>query len=123
MVGKSVFIGIAELGVESGFTDYSRKDRDQFGDTYLLPGNYTEPLDVDLYIPTPNGDQLVAKVKNILIGLRATPCVFDANNHAEDGADGTERETLATLGFIQKFRTVVRFSNYTHCSLTIQGLT
>ena len=123
IVGKSVFIGVTEYGVQGGITDFSRKERDDFGETFLNEGNYTEPLEIDLFINTPHGDQPVAKIKRILVAVRAVPCVWDANNHIEDGASGDfEGETLYTFGVLKKFTTVMKYAAYTHCSLEIQGL-
>ena len=72
IVGEAVEIGCARYGTSVGIVDFSRKERDPFGNNFILERRYIDRADFDVQIPTSTIDN----VKAILTAARATPTLY-----------------------------------------------
>jgi hypothetical protein len=116
ILGRSRPLGLAEWGAKAGIADYSRKDTNEFGETYLLQRPYANTLDLDLWIDTDPQGLETDRVHQLLSSLRATPCIYNGNNAQ------TDRESLIVFGFYRDFNVVVSYATVTHCSIQIEGM-
>lgn len=72
IVGEAVEVGCARYGTSVGIVDFSRKERDDFGNNFILERRYIDRADFDVQIPTSSIDS----VKALLTSLRATPTLY-----------------------------------------------
>ncbi len=116
ILGKATFLGLTEYGVSASIDDYSRKETNDFGETFLSQRAFAKTLDIDLWIDhTPQAIQY-DKVYQTLSNIRATPVVFDANNKNSD------RQTFQIFGYYKDFSLIADFAIKSQCTLTIEGL-
>jgi len=111
-VGRGDYIGQSQLPVKTGVLDFSRRDEDDRGYSYLKPGYWTKDNDVDVMIPTKQIDIIYRKLAN----LRGTPLVWDCNN------DGVSYENLLIYGIFRSFDVVLPGPVYSQVSINIEGL-
>lgn len=115
IMGRTRELGLSEWGAKGGIADYSRKEVNDFGETYLLQRPYAKTLEIDLWIDTaPNGAE-VDRLYRLLSGLRAVPCIYNANND-------TDLESFIAFGFYRDFSVLVEYATVTHCSIEIEGM-
>ena len=112
VAGRYHYIGCTYWGLRTGILDFSKKEIDKFGITYLSEGPWSKRAEFDVEIP--NGS--VGKVQKLLADLRATPCVWDANN------DDTDYDNLIIYGFYKDFDIILRGAVVSKCTITIEGL-
>lgn len=112
VVGRSKFIGATLYDAEAGFTDYSRKSTDDFGNTYLSVGKWAKETRFDLHIWNDEFDDIY----RTMASLRATPTVYQGDN-GDKGFD-----SLTVWGFYRDFRMVVEGPTASRCALELQGL-
>jgi hypothetical protein len=113
VVGQTKNIGTAQWGVAPSMTDYSTVTRDAgTGKAQLVQGNYAMSMQVPLWI----NNAVLDDVARTLIGLRATPAVWDANE------GGTSWETIIAFGFVRKFTTTMQGVTHSTCTLQVEGL-
>lgn len=113
VLGRVVSLGTAMLGTEVGFEDYSRKDRDDFGNPVLIERDYSDLATFQFSIPLAD----LRRVKRIIAELRASPAVWFA---------GTGDISAAALifGFPSGgFRVPLSIAGAHIASLEIEGLT
>ena len=110
--GRSYFLGNLQYGVSTGIDDYSKKDTNDFGYTYLNQGNYKKTMDCDLTIE----NTTLNTVNSILTQLRSIPTVWQAN------PDDVAYDNLLVYGFFKDFNIVMPYPSYSECSLQIEGL-
>lgn len=72
IVGEAVEVGCARYGTSVGIVDFSRKERDPFGNNFILERRYIDRADYDIQIPTSTIDS----VKALLTSVRATPTLY-----------------------------------------------
>lgn len=72
MTVDGVAIGICLYGTEISIVDYSRKERDEFGNMTLIPRGYSDLVSFRVVIPTANA----ATVRALLASKRATSAVY-----------------------------------------------
>lgn len=111
-LGKGIYLGDALYTPKITILDYSKKDTDTFGRTYLKQGDYAARVEADLLIPTPS----VNSVFEILAKVRGQAAVWDFNN------DTTDNDSLKVYGFFRDFDIVMQNSAYSKCSLRVEGL-
>jgi len=110
-------------GVSVGITDYSIISTDEFGQTYLNPGNWAKRADADLTMPSSSADIAYREIVN----LRATPCVFDYNQYSEDiesyhtPEDGIQ--ALVVYGYTEDYSVDIIADIVTRAKHESQGLT
>lgn len=113
VLGMGYELGCSKRGISRGIVDYSRKDTDDFGETYLLQRTYSQTLDIPLKVERDRIDAVVKKLES----LRAVPCVWNGNN------DGMDDEALIVYGFYTDWSTDIVYSTQVDGTIEIQGLT
>lgn len=115
ILGRRVFLGMTQWGVDAGIEDFSRKETNSFGETTITKRAFAKTIDADLFVETsPNGREF-DRVQRILAERRSTPVVWNFNND-------TDRQALIVYGFYRDFGLVAEFATVTQCSLEIEGL-
>ena len=110
--GRSQKLGCTLFGLHVGILDYSRKETDEFGRTYLKQGKWAKRAEFDVEIENDKIDY----VQRLLASVRATPCVWEVNNET------TNYESLIIYGFYKDFSVVIPNSVISQCSITVEGL-
>jgi hypothetical protein len=110
-VGNLFSLGQTRNMPSVGVTDFSIKQADEKGNTYLEQRSYRKDGSFNLIIPNGAFD----KVFGMLTALRAKPTVWIAD---ERGGFST----LVIYGFYRNFQLVFQGRNGNECSLEIEGL-
>lgn len=110
-IGKFASLGAARYGGKIGIVDYSRKDRDTFGNAVILEREYSQRVDFDLHLHT----EAVCGIQRQLAEVRATPVVWAGT---DDGGYG-----LLVYGYFRDFDIVLGNPVYSDCSIQVEGLT
>lgn len=106
---RSIGIGV-QKGVRMSIQDYSRKERNQWGDTVLVQRAYAKRISYPMFIANAELDNTFT----LLADLRATPCLWIGSD-----AYGS----LSVFGFYNTFDINISYANYSDCTLDIEGLT
>lgn len=111
VIGTTQFIGEGiELGASVGITDYSRKEKDDFGNYQLIQRSYSKRAKFSF----PILNEQIDSVQDLLVSLRTTPCVWI----------GDDRYTSTIVyGFYKDFDIVIAYHIVSDCNLEIEGLT
>ncbi len=111
LLGTAIPIGEmgVNFGAQVGITDYSRKDRNEFGDTVITERAWSKRAQVDLLVPNSQVDAM----QSLFASIRATPTLWV-------GSD--DFESLAIYGFYKDFAATIAYPNYSQCHLEIEGL-
>jgi hypothetical protein len=112
-LGNAHTVGVTKSEVTVSTNDYSKKDTDDLGRTYLSQGYYSKNNDVDFWIDANKIDM----VRRLLERLRGTPVIVNANNPV------TDYESLIIYGFLGPFSIIVPGDDVAKCSLEVKGLT
>jgi outer membrane protein assembly factor BamB len=96
-----------------GILDYSRKDTNEFGYTYLKQGNFSKRAEVEAWIYSENIDA----IRRVLQDVRGLPIIVDANNSECTGYD-----SLKIYGFYRDFDIVIQGPTMSRISITFEGL-
>lgn len=108
MIGRSDDLGITLQGASISIEDYSTKEVDQFGNSYLLERDYADIANVEMILEAAQTDF----VKRKLAAYRATPALYDFND------DGTDYESLIIFGKYDDFSVNMTHNNKSFCSMT-----
>ena len=111
-VGKYIYLGCTEYGAETGIQDYSVKQTDDFGETYLLERTYAKLISAQVFVEPGAYDG----VNDVLVTNRAVPCIYDFNN------DTTNLASFSVFGFTRRFRPIYESFGITTCILEIEDL-
>jgi hypothetical protein len=112
LAGRVYYIGKTQTEPKIGITDYSRKETNDFGYTYLKQGNFTKRIEFDVMVDNTS----LNLVFSLFAALRSIPTIWEANN------DGTDYDLLFAYGFLKDFEIVLRGSKRTLMSVEIEGL-
>lgn len=95
-IGTEIEIGNVIYGTEIAIKDYSRKERDPFGDgsINLIKRGYTDVISYKLEVPTEN----LGSVKNTLALLRAEQAAYVTKDEADE-----EIPELTVTGYLNSF--------------------
>ena len=104
-------LGETQYGASVGIDDYSRKERDVFGNTVIVPRAYSKRGSFTLMTTLGSFN----RIYRTLASLRATPCVYI-------GTEEAGYEPLLIYGFFSSFGIEITYPNYHLCSLEIEGL-
>lgn len=110
VVGSVFDIGDTVFGIRTGVLDFSRKERDEFGNFRVIERGFSKRADFPVSISA----RRVAGTQSLLAGLRATPAVYI-------GAENLP-ETLI-YGFYRSFELVATGPRFSEFSLEVEGLT
>jgi len=109
--GLAAEIGETQYGATVGISDYSRKDRDVFGNVVIIERAFSKKASFSLVTNLASFNRIYRTLSN----LRATPCVYI-------GTEAAGYEPLLIYGFFRDFSIDVQYPNYHLCSLEIEGL-
>lgn len=112
ILGYSFDIGKTKYGPRVSIIDYSRKETDDFGRTFLKPGAFAKRAQIDLHVENAKVDWLQRR----LADLRAQPLVWIG-----DPRDGGF-SSLSIYGFYRDFEIIIPGPAISSCSLEIEGL-
>jgi len=104
-------LGCTQNGAKVGIDDYSRKERDAFGNLVITQRAYSKNGSFTMMI-TPGSFN---RIYRTLAALRATPCVYI-------GTEVAGFEPLLIYGFFTSFSMEIPYRTYQLCSLDIEGL-
>lgn len=109
ILGLVTDLGITVLGTNVAILDFSRKDRDTFGNAILIQRAFANRLSYPVKVATPQ----VAAVVRALAERRALPTVFIGNE--------SHPETIA-YGFFRDFGLVLSGPTVSDCTIEVEGL-
>jgi hypothetical protein len=110
VVGQARYIGETRNSLKMGIDDYSVKEIDEFGNTYIKQRDYRKFNDVEIDVPNTSIDE----VSEILSDLRASFVVFI----------GSRKYALSQVyGFYQNFEIVIPYKTHSVLSISIKGIT
>lgn len=111
LIGQQRAFGAGiKYGAKVGIQDYSRKEKNDFGDTVLVQRAFARRADFELMISADEVDSL----QNFLSDVRAVPCLW---------VGSTEYEATTVFGFYKTFDILISYPTQSDCSLQIEGLT
>jgi len=107
--GRSTTLGVTLMNFSLGIEDFSRKDRDQFGNFVITERRFSRLANYDVFV---SNNQFVSSF-NTLAQVRATPAVYIG--------DESKTETIV-LGFYRDFSTLRTGPNSSEMTLEVEGL-
>lgn len=111
MLGRQRAFGVGiQYGARIGIQDYSRKEKNDFGDTVLVQRAFAKRANFDMYVAKAEVDSF----QNFLAEVRATPCLWIGS---------TDYESTTIFGFYKNFDILISYPTYADCSLELEGLT
>jgi len=111
-IGRQYDVGKAYYTPSIELIDYSIKETDTLGRTYLKKGNFADKINVDFWM----GNGQLDAVKKILDSVRGTPTIFDCNND-------TNYSSLISYGSAGALTITVPGPKKSKASIEIEGLT
>jgi hypothetical protein len=114
-MGVRYELGKTEYEPSVGIIDYSKKDTDSLGRTYLAQGAFAKRADISLWLYNSRIDA----VRRALQSARGEPIVFNANNA---GVAGTDFTSLLIYGFYRDFDITIAGPTISRCNFDIEGL-
>lgn len=108
-IGQQNDLGVATYGTSIGITDFSRKERDTFGNFKIVERGFAKTMDAEVFIPF----RRISAVQSKLAAVRAQPTVFEASD-----------EVSATLifGFFTDFDITISTPANADATITVEGL-
>ena len=110
-VGQVMTAGRAAKGATVGIIDYSKKEKDRFGNFDVVEGAFSKRGNLQVLTPAAEFN----KIFRAFAALRAIPCIYI-------GVDQVGFEPLIIYGFYKDFSMVVAYSQHHLCNLEIEGL-
>jgi len=109
VIGKLVPIGTTTYGAKVGIDDYSRKERDKFGNLVVVEGAFSDTGDFPVVVDTDR----VSSIKKMLIDIRAKPVVWIGEE---------TYEATIIYGFFKSLDLIYSGPEVSDCQLSIEGL-
>jgi len=109
VVGRQARIGTALYGTSAGIIDYSRKERDEFGNPIIVERAFSKRSDYDVAVETAS----VASAQSLLARYRARPIVYIG--------DPARPETVV-YGFFRQFNIVLSSPAISDCTIEVEGI-
>ncbi len=101
-------IGECLVGTDVGIVDYSRKERDEFGDITVIERGYTDYITYNVLIETARSDEIRAQ----LASVRAVPAVYI----------GTDKYAVTQVtGYLNNFTITLDSDTYSSLSLEVES--
>lgn len=116
VVGLSQKLGSTNYSPKVGIIDYSTKETNDFGETYLNQRAFSKTVNVLLTLDSGKYDVVARRLE----AVRSTPSVWQMNNTYSGG--GTEYEALVVYGVCIDFSLLLQSFNLSECNLEIEGL-
>jgi hypothetical protein len=111
VLGKDKKLGTALANTGTGIVDYSRKDRDTFGNPVIVERAYADRVDFRFSLPSSDAN----RVKSLLASMRATPAIYHAG-------DGTDQYGTTVYGYFKDFTITLASVPVSFASMEIEGL-
>lgn len=102
-------LGIAQYGTSVGIIDYSRKERDDFGASYVIERAFSKRAEFDVVVETRN----VSRLQSVLASVRAKPVVWIGERRIE---------ATVLFGFFRDFNISISGPEYSDATITVEGL-
>lgn len=112
VLGQEYTIGETNYGTSVSIEDFSRKDRDAFGNAILVERPFAKLIDFDFTVNT----EEVRRTAILLETVRATPAVYYAGPN-------TERFGTTVYGFFRNFSINLDGPAISNVTLEVEGLT
>lgn len=112
VLGRMHDLGTTAPGTSIGIIDYSRKERDTFGNAIVIERAFASTVNFQFHFPIDD----TRRIKRVLEQLRATPAVYYA-------AADTARFGTNIYGFHQDVQIPLASAGRNFASLEIEGLT
>jgi hypothetical protein len=109
LVGRIYNLGRVLVNTSFGITDYSKKDRDDFGNVTLVERAFNKRMSLPLLLDTASINVAAERLTNV----RATPVVWIAS---------PDDESLVIYGFYKDWSITIPGRTKSTCSLEIEGL-
>lgn len=111
LIGQNKTIGRGVLaGASVGIRDFSRKERNEYGDTELVERAFARRASFVVVIDNDDLDE----VTDLLASVRASPCLW---------VGSTRRAAATVFGFYNEFDIVIPYAYHSECSIDLEGLT
>lgn len=110
VLGQITDLGETTYGTQVGILDFSRKDRDTFGNSILIQRAFAKRITYAAQVQTSR----VAYVNKVLASRRALPTVYIGS--------ATHPETI-TYGFFRDFTITLQGPVISECNVEVEGLT
>lgn len=107
---QSAFTMGVQLGARLGIQDYSRKERNTFGDIVVTPRAFARRASFSMWLNAVEVDAFY----DFLSSVRSKPCLWI-------GSDKYESTTI--YGFYKSFDIIVSYQEISDCELELEGLT
>lgn len=111
VLGRDQVLGETMTGTGIGIEDFSRKDRDAFGNAILVERAFAQIVDFQFAFPTDGA----RRVNGVLARLRATPAVYYVG-------DETSQFGTTIYGFYRDF-SIPLTTSVSFATLEVEGLT
>lgn len=112
VVGRSYSMGSLNEDSQIGIQDYSRKERDDWGNPMIVERPFSQRAEYDLSILSAE----VRKVQTILSRVRARAAVYF------DDDDPTNTYGTTVFGYFQDFAVNLKVGEFSHMTLEVEGL-
>lgn len=110
VLGQAKPLGFTVFGTSLSIQDYSRKERDAFGNAAILKRGFARLVDFDAVIPTPDA----RRVQRVLAKYRASPVVWSGVPEERVGA--------FVYGYYRRFDIVLSNPSTSQVSIEVEGL-
>jgi hypothetical protein len=110
VIGELKKIGTGVLSnARLGIQDYSRKEKNIYGDTVLVERAFAKRANFDILIQSSEIDSTI----DFLTSVRAKPCLWI----------GGSVESLTVYGFYRSFEVLLKYATHSEFQLELEGLT
>ncbi len=110
VIGRQRKLGVTNFNTSVSIQDYSRKERDQFGNVLVVERQFAKLADYDVTVET----SVVNLVQKSLADIRTTPTVFIGD---------PDRPETIVYGFYRNFNIVLSTPSISECTIEVEGLT
>ncbi len=110
IIGKAVELGVTQYGAKLSIEDFSRRERDEFGNFTIVPRNTAKNIDFDVKMPKED----VNFVFTYLSKLTTIPCVFLGDD--DDAA-------VQVYGYYSDYTHNIDYPSITSATISVEGLT
>lgn len=110
ILGLQREIGKSQYGLNTGITDYSVKQQDDFGNYTILERSFRKRAEISVWVD--NG--LIDQLQIMLASLRAVPSIYI-------GSDSYANTII--YGFYKDFNINIAYPTNSICTLTLEGIT
>ena len=108
-VQRAIGVGVKQ-GLRLGMQDYSRKERNAWGDTVLIQRAYSKRASVAMLLENSELDNTYG----LLVDLRATPCLWIMSD---------SYGSLSLFGFFTNFEIGISYARYSDVTIDLESLT